>query len=367
MLKKLPEYPGFRTIPVLQVSNMYINYYKWMALKVTNNYFLNGVCPYLEMLPLRNTVHQIKNYQILIRKESNMFSFYSGVSAETETFSLSDSFNGITDLFFQLVSVDPLFFNYTDILPVSDNQFYYFENSINPDNLQVMQRSKFVSGKDIVSCKPKIFNIIMPDKKVSLEIKQNDGLIIKSEIIDGNIIRNLLLNLSGFDDGIYMLWLDNELQETFFMTNENIVENCIGILRLNMKEIISQNQDNLEFSIDFNARSVFLQYLIVVQKSRKINITEMSVSGTGDDKYEGPVDQEIPGGQQAQVFTSPNPVLMQNQPEKTPQLKVTYSNDFSGRKKQLEIKLPDPGAEQIEKYNHGKNEGSFFSTTIFYV
>ena len=65
----------------------------------------------------------------------------------------------------------------------------------------------------------------------------------------------------------------------------------------------------------------------------------MNISGLTDEKYQGPVEQEIIGGQTAQVFTTANPLPLQNKLEESPQLQVTYSNDFSNRKNQMEIKL----------------------------
>lgn len=93
----------------------------------------------------------------------------------------------------------------------------------------------------------------------------------------------------------------------------------------------------------------------------------MTISGINDEKYQGPTDQQIIGGQTAQVFITSDPLQLQNKLEKSPQLLVTYSNDFSHRKNEMEIKLPNPDAEQVKKYNQGENEGSFFSSTIVYV
>lgn len=338
-----------------------------MCLKITNSYFQNGACSDFDLLAFQMTSRLMKNYQILIKKDKNAFSFYAGLLDKTDVFSAQNNFSGIEDLYFQVINTNSLFFNYTDISPVNDQKLYYFENSSAQDNTQQLQKSQFVSDKDIVSYKAKTFNISIPDKKVILEIKSNNGQTIKSETIDGDIIKNYFINLNQFDDGIYELWLNNELQEKFFMTNEEIMEDCIGIVKLNMNNIISQNQDNLKFSIDFNARSVFWQYKIVVKKTRKIQIIDMDILGKNYEFYDGPVEEEIIGNQIAQVFTSTVPIQMHNQIEKNPLLLLTYSNDFSNRNNQLEKKLPGANPEQVKQYNHGEDGISFFSSTIIYV
>ena len=74
---------------------MYLNYHKWMHIRITNTYFTNGVCSNFDVLPFRDTARQIKNYQIIIKRANNQFLFYVGLQSETETFSFKNNFNGI--------------------------------------------------------------------------------------------------------------------------------------------------------------------------------------------------------------------------------------------------------------------------------
>lgn len=336
-----------------------------MQLKVMNNYFTDGVCSDFGMIPFKSTSRDMKNYEILMKKEGNLFSFYAGINIQ-ESFDINTIFNRLTDLYFQLVNKDELFFNYTAIPSVNEQQLYYFENAVNTSNSQFFQKSESVTHQDLIGYKSKTFNIQLPDKEVVIEIKKNKNELLTTATIDGSKVKNYLISLKQYDDGVYQLWLDNQLQQTFFMS-EDIVQNCIGIVRLNMQEIIAQYSSNTVYTINFNARSVFWEYQVVVKKNRKIKVIEMNISGLTDEKYQGPVEQEIIGGQIAQVFTTSNPLPLQYKLEESPQLQVTYSNDFSNRKNQMEIKLPNPNAEQIKKYNQGENEGSFFSSTIVYV
>lgn len=345
---------------------MNLNYHKWMELKVTNNYFQNGICSNFDIIPFRNTSRQMKNYEILMKKGSNTFSFYAGIKG-AETFAIDTNFNGLEDIYFQLINNDLLFFNYTDIPSVNENEFYYFQNNINSNTPQFFQKAQFVTQQDLIGFKPKQFNVQLPNVEVVLEIKNNNDQTIVTTTVDGTEVNNYPLNLNQYDNGIYQLWINNQLQETFFISDEEIAQNCIGLIRFSIKEIIAQYSNNLQYIINFSARHVFWQYQVVVSTSRKIQVHEMNISGMNEEKYQGPVNQEIIGGQTAQVFITSSPLQLQDKLEQNPYLQVTYSNDFSNRKNQMEIKLPSPDVEQIKKYNQGENEGSFFSSTIVYV
>lgn len=342
---------------------MNLHYHKWMELKVTNNYFQEGMCSDFDVIPFKDTSHKMRNYEVLMKKESNTFSWYAGTK---ETFTVA-ALDGLEDLYFQLINSDSLFFNYTDIPLIAENQLYYFHNNANSDSPQLFQKSQFVNKQDVIGIKSKQFNVMLPNNnEVVLEIKNSDDSVVVNTTLDGTKVNNYALSLAQYDNGVYQLWLNNQLQETFFMSNEGVAENCIGIVKLNVKDIIAR-YPTVEYSIDFTARSVYWQYQVVVPKSRKIQVINMNVSGVNNEEYQGPENQEIIGGQTAQVFTTSAPILLQNVLKENPQLQVTYSNDFSNRKNQLEINLPNPDAEQIKKYNQGENENSFISSTIVYV
>jgi hypothetical protein len=307
----------------------------------------------------------MKNYDILMKKGNNTFSFYAGTPQNT-LFAIESVFEGLDNLYYQLINNDSNLFNYTDITPVNDNKLYYFQNNIDSGTPQFFQKLEFVSDDDLISFKPKLFNIPLPNTVVTLEIKNSNEPVLTLKI-DGSKSNSYQVNLNHLDNGVYELWLNNQIQETFYLSDEQVADNCLGIVSLNIKDIISMYPNNINYAINFNARSVFWQYQVIVQKNRKIQVSEMSVSGISDETYEGPLKQEVIGGQTAEVFTTSIPLKLHNVLENNPQLKVTYSNEFSNRKNELEIKLPNPDVEQLRKYNQGKNEGSFFSSTIIYV
>lgn len=335
-------------------------------MEVTNSYFANGICSGLHFVPFNQTSKQMNNYQILIKKDRNKFSFYVGVM-ESESFSISNCFQGLNELYLQFVNEDYLFFNYTDIPNINDEERYYFGNSINRKTANSIHKSEFVTKEDRIQYRQKTFTIQLPDNEVKIELKNSLGELVVSEIVNGNIDRNYFFNLKHCFDGLYQLWINNKLLQTFFITDELLNKDCIGIIKLDMDSIITKDDSQSEYKINFNARSVYWQYQIVIPKSRKIKVAEMKVIGLDNEEYIGPIEQEVIGGQISQVYTSAKAVQLQNKLEINPQLKVTYSNNFSNRKNQLDIKLPNPNAEQIRKYGQGEGEESFCSSTIVYV
>ena len=345
---------------------MNLHYHKWLDLEVTNNYFSNGVCPHFEIIPFSDTSLQMKNYEILMKKGSNIISFYAGVGIE-ESFRIDQNFKGLDNLYFQLINNDPLFFNYSDISAKSEQELYLFQNTSKSEESNQLQANKYVSDQDLIGYKPKVFNTTLPNKQVNIEIKTVNGESVKKESIDGIKVRNHLLNLRALDNGVYQIWLDGQLHETFFTSSEELSQQCVGVIQFNIKDFVFKNQNALKYTIDFNARSVYWQYEVVVKNLRKIKVKGMKVVGANNENYNGPEEQQIIGEQIAQVFTTSNPVQMQYKLDVPPQLQVTYSNEFSNRENILEIKLPNPETEQLKKFNQKENDGSFLSSTIVYV
>ena len=101
--------------------------------------------------------------------------------------------------------------------------------------------------------------------------------------------------------------------------------------------------------------------------SRRIEVTTMEIQGMENEKYEGPVKENLMGEQTAEVFTSDIPLQLREELDKHPQLNLVYVSEFSNRTDELEMKLPNPSVELITKNTNEENEVSFFSSTIIYV
>ena len=280
---------------------MNMQYHKWLEIEVTNNYFSGGICPVLQLVPFSETSNQLKNYNILVRKEGNLFSFYSGTEA-TE-FDLSSVLTGLNELHFQVLLEDIPFFNYTEIPFASHPNLFLFQNVEGSSQLQF---GEFVSEDDLIDTSSTSFN-------------------------------------------------------TSFQPN------CIGILKLNVAQIINDPSEISLLRLQFKAREVFWQYQIIISNNRNMEVKLIRILGIHQEVYNGPIEKQIVGGQAALIYTSPSPLALQQRPQTNPELAISYIDMDTNRDDELKIKLPQPSVEQIAKYITLEGLEGLMSTTIIYV
>jgi hypothetical protein len=344
---------------------MNINYYKWLEFEVTHSYFPDGVSSIFSLIPFEDTGRLMHNYNMLLNAQRNSVSFYAGIDNEAE-FLISQQFEGITNLYFQLIVTEATFFNYTNLKPTSEEQLCFLTNLNSVDEEFQLHRSEFVSEIDQISSLPKRFNYSIPAGDSILEVKTENGAVVFVQEFSNSGPINYLVNLDQLEDGAYELWLNNQLGRKFFLSNQSLDVSCIGVVQINMETLISHNKDSLKYHIDFDSRSVHWRYKIVVPASRKIEVQQMSITGIAGENYEGPIEEPLMADQTASIFTSDIALPLKYSMETTPILKITYTSNFSDNGT-LELKLPIPGAESISKNTNEENEDSFFSSTIIYV
>jgi len=345
---------------------MNVKYHKSFECEINHTYFSDGVSSIFSLVPLKETARILKNYDILLEKQQHLFSFYTGLKAE-DTFEIDTQFSGVSNLYFQLVADDPSFFSYTNVKARSESQVYYFSNENTTKEQQQLHDSNGVTAQDLISLKPQIFNVEIPSGEFHLQVKRSSGEVVIDEQMSKPQKLSYTVDLRSHENGRYELWLNDKIHEQFFMSNEQLPSNCIGVVQLNIDVLQKNYVSDLRYSIQFNSQSAYWRYKVVVADSRKINVVDMRITGVEDEIYGGPIDQEIIGGQAAQIFTSKTPMALHKNLEEHPQLIVSYANGFSNRTNELEIKLPNPGIENITMNNNEENEKSFFSSTIVYV
>ena len=344
---------------------MNITYYKWLELVVTNNYFPKSIFPAFRIVPLSETVHMLKNHNILIDKKGNAASLYVGSGKSSPSDAIMD-LAGMGKAYFQLIGTDTSFYKYTEIDEKREGWVLFFDSPGNGHNTLSLQKGEYVSSKDSLKCKPKMFNLSIPGDKVEILIKNKEGQTILKPVAHGNGPKKCLIDLSTQNAGVYTVWFNNELQETFFCS-DGLNEHCIGVWCLDVPSLLAKTKEAQVFKLDFNARAVHWQYEVVHGKSRKIEIQDIGILGNHGETYEGPYEKEMIGGQIAKVYTTAKPLQLQYVLEKTPQLQLNYTSDFSDRMEQLEMELPNPAAGQLGKYQTGAYEGAFYTTSIVYV
>lgn len=344
---------------------MSLNYYKWMDLEVFHNYFTQGVGLSFRLIPFSSSTKKMKNFNILPRQQKNKIEFFGGTESTT-AFDISAAFNGLNSLYFKLVVEDELFFNYTNLSFANNQSCFYLENRRNEESAGLFHTSPFVSNYDVLKIRPKSFMFQLPELEVKIEIKTKDGEIKFTDEQNGVVVTNYQFDLNSFEDDVYQLWINNELHDTFFMSDESFSSNLFGIVKINMAHIITEFNNPPQYQIKFNTRKVFWEYQIVLPKEGYFEVHEIAVKGIHNEIYTGPFYKELPNGGIAYVFASPNALQLQYQLPSTPILNMSYTNNSSAIK-QLDIKLPNPGANQLTIHKQGEREGSFYASEIVYI
>lgn len=341
---------------------MDVKYHNWLNIEVNHDYFLGNICSTIHFDPFESTTPICKNYNILMQKKSNTTSFFVGNRNSNIG---SDDFKAIEPLYFQIVSENNHFQNFTNITP-KEHSILFFKTTVQNLGSHMLQNSTYVSDENLITVKPPHFNIPLPNKTVQVEIKTASGTTVVKQSVDGQLVSNYVVDLLNQDTDIYQTWIDNQLQETFLVLLEPLQPNCIGILCIEPLKINNLNK-GITLQLNFKARSTYRQYKVVVSDKRKITVSNISIRGGANEKYRGPEETLIVNGQTAQVFTSSVPIPLQKEPKSHPQLNIEYTNQFSNRNNQLEILLPNPNVETLKPYNLEQDTSSFCSTNIVYV
>ncbi|UTW66989.1 hypothetical protein KFE94_02415 [bacterium SCSIO 12643] len=337
---------------------MDITYHNWLNIEITHLYFTDGICSNIHLNPFQNTSTICQNYNILLHQKQNTTSFFVGNKKSNYT---QEDFLAITPMYFQITSDDLYFFNYTNISPTPDS-LLFFETSSHIN----IQNGDYASAKNLISHKPLVFDISIPYNNVQIEVQPIHGRPFISESVDGTQNSEYNVNLVTQETGVYQILLNGEVEETFFISTVELNPNCIGILYLNPLEVISQNLST-PLKINFQTRSTYREYQIVVPTKRKINISSITIQGGNGEKYSGPKEDKILNGQTAQVFTSTSPLPLEKEPKTHPKLYLDYTNQYSNRTNQMEVLLPNPDTQNIKPYNLKGDSNSFYSSNIVYV
>lgn len=341
---------------------MEINYYKWLELKITNSYFKDGICPILKILPFNETTIALTNYNILLRKTENTISFYCGTAAES--FDITTELSGLKDLYFQVLIDDPLFLNYTGIPSVTLPKLFLFQNS---KDSTLLQKQENVSSEDLITpAQNSLPNVTIPTNAI-IEIKNQQGDVIQKQ--SNNPEDFVPININNLETGIFQLWINENFNENFDHFNTPIAENCLGILKLDLDLGINTAADIPTRTLDFKARDVYWQYQIVTPDSWDKKKTTIKIEGAQGETYPRPNPKltKIIGEKTAEVLTSNKAMPLVQKLPTHPLMKITYTNTLSNLENKLELKLPNPGTENLKNYTNEQGEISVCSTTIVYV
>ncbi|TPN86218.1 hypothetical protein [Aquimarina algicola] len=342
---------------------MNTNLYCWLTLEIWHSYFNNGKCSVFQLLPMENTSRLMKNYNIRFRNHENR---YEGYVQMRPSKTIWDELNTKEDLYFQLLNTDQNFDNYTNVtLPKKQNTVLYLTNS--------RVENRIVSEEQIV---PETYLDVQSLRfYVAVSSTQSDQVIIRDdrgqEIFTQEVQKEqqkIYVDINTFGTGVYEIWINNTLSKKFFGTSEMIENNCYGIFHLQMKSVLESLKQNITplLKINFEARSTFWQYVIVVPEDKKITVQDMVIENDSNIKYSGPDKSTVIGGKASNIFTSAETITLQQSATNNSILKIHYNNDFSDLILEQDITIPVPGVSSIIT-KEVNNENMFYSQTIIYI
>lgn len=341
---------------------MDISYHNWLNIECTHNYFEGDICRILKFLPFQETVTIFKNYDILIQENANISSFFLG--NRQSNISLIDMEN-IAPIYLQVISENTFFSNFTNI-DLLENSILFFPTTNSTLDTGTLQHTALVSQKDLINYKTSQFSITVPKETELLEIKKGNGETVFSQNVTNKSLLEFSINLTHQDMGMFQIWINQQEHESFLLVTEALHPKCIGIICMDPLLLIKQ-AETTHLQLNFNSRSVYHKYKVVVSEKRKINISNISITGALNVHYEGPIESQLVTGQNTQVFTSEAPVPLKEKPKEHARLGIDYTNQFSNRKNKMEILLPNPNVQTIQPFQSNSNSKSYCSINIVYV
>ena len=341
---------------------MDVKYNIFASIKLTHQYFKDGVDHAFSLVPTMESAKSMKDYNIAANSGTDQLNLYVGQRGKHEL-NLKDHMAGLDQLTFYVVNKNPNFFNYSGVPFLDNNQLFYFKNSAEKEQLQ---SASFVGENDVMEYSTKVFNITPPESSVEIQVLDSQGNSIFSDQVDGTKVKNYLMNLSWVDNGVYQVQFDGQLYKKLYLMDRELDPGYLGIVEIGMSSLLSQAGETVSYQINFNTRSAVRQYKIIFTQGDNIEINEVSITPAEEEVYTGPEDEVVMSKQTAKVFTTTTALPQVDKAEAHPMLKMSYAQSFSGRMNEHEINLPNPGCESLISYQNG-NDQTFLISSIVYV
>lgn len=337
---------------------------KCISLALLHDYFVNSECTVLSLVPIAETNRKMKQLGLMFNNEANVYTLYSSYNV-SEGFNWAKLLGAVDELYFFVVNSDSSFLNYSDVPLIIDDNTYYFSTV---QGSSLVQKKKVVGKSDRVAQTDLVFNVAIPNKaNVKVKVCDSYGVAVINQTIDGTEQFTSVIDLSGFGSGYYTLYINGKVTQKLVAIADRFPINAIGVVRLDLKAVSDQQSKNLpaSYSLNFGARATQWIFQIVVTPNKKIEVQSMTIENKDGVTYSGPVQQTIVGGNTASVFTSTQTIALQERYTNTQILKITYNNQFSTRKSEMDLPMPFPKVNSVQLT--GKKSAIYASTQIIYV
>jgi hypothetical protein len=107
---------------------MNLIYHKFFELEVIHSYLPEGISNDFRLMPSSDTQSELQSYNIILRQQHNLFSFYCG-SSNADSFDPAAELAALNTLQFQLLNIDFIFKYYTEETDISNNNILYLKTA----------------------------------------------------------------------------------------------------------------------------------------------------------------------------------------------------------------------------------------------
>lgn len=338
------------------------------SLSISHEYFVGSICRNCCLVPFPTSEIELKKYELLLRSFQNQTQLYAAMPPDFQTTDWKERLAAIPDLFFYLQVSDPNFLNYSDLpLEITPSQTYYFTNQPKTEQLQ---QGAFVSSQDQLTHKSMRFNIDLPQQsKIQFVLNDAQGKQLITQELDGTKQNSYLVDVNPWGQGLYEVEINGKLALKLLALQKDLPEQALGVIQIktnNLVESLAAGQ-TMNYALQFQTRSSFWEYTVVLASNRSIEVLEMGISTSEGQAYTGPVKDNTLSGEEANIYTSPEQLALQEEPTAAQSLKMQYKNQYSSRKTALEMTMPYPTGTSLRTEMGTNGQLSYFSNQIVYV
>lgn len=353
---------------------MDFNYRTLFKLSLRHNYYSSGVLGRVGVKVSPGTAAMLKNYGLAWKHVKDQVA----ILYDTEDPHSLEKFAGLLQdevkLQFWIYLEDGAFLNYTDLpFAQQEDMIYYFSNAFahgKPDGNELkLSKSEYVSANDRVA-------LFQGNSVILLRENKKDN---KTEIIDiFNQPRGKIADKpEGFEvselneDGGYYAWNDGKAAYPFFVDRHFGWQKPFAVIEIFLNQTVKPDfrpvQDDftakpLNFSLDFNKRSVFWKYYVMSSHLRDLDGLAIA-NGKSGINFIGPQKEQVLGKHESESFISDRALDFTEARTYKFQLHKNFDPKRGGGKPVIKA-LPNPEPEQLKPI--ADKPGQYYTEIFIY-
>jgi hypothetical protein len=333
---------------------MDLEFHPLMQIRLRHEYFSDGNCPPVEIVPSNNTAQLMQSMTIrVVPRDYGIELFYGKQGgAPTPLAAIADSLR----LSFWLRPTNPMFYNYTNHLPEGGPPALFYATNHQQDTAKGISFSLVPSA--IVSLAPHSFQRDISGAPEDVLITNESGISQGGNTLtiqDNNDAEpKATVDLAGLEAGRY-IFVDGDTTLEFVAPVDGYRNGDVGLLSFYLgdsgegKRSVIAADGTIEpatVTVFFSVRSTIWRYNLIASSAQFSNFSIGNDGNAPGFITPANATRTLPNGAQAAVLVSSSPIPLQAKPTERFQLSFT---DESGRIQNNAILLPNAGAESLSR------------------